>query len=113
MNAKPISADQVAALLRRAQLDPERWNLPDIARKTNAWITENLNELSCISAAWTPGHQAAHLAEFGSLTAVDFVEQCVIEAGPTQPPGKTSNTAQTPANSMTGHPSGRPTQRSD
>lgn len=77
-----VTVDQVAALLRRAQLDPDQWNLPEITRKTNAWIADNLNELSHMSADWTPEDRAAHLVEFGHLAAVDFIEQCVIEAGP-------------------------------
>lgn len=84
--SRPVTANQVAALLRRAQLSPEQWNLDAITRKTNTWITDNLNELSHMGTGWTPEDRAAHLAEFGSLTAVDFIEQCVIEAGPDTAP---------------------------
>lgn len=81
-----VTTAQVAALLRRAQLSPEQWNLDAITRKTNAWITDNLNELSHMGAGWTHEDRAAHLAEFASLAAVDFIEQCVIEAGPAAAP---------------------------
>ncbi len=37
-------------------------------------------------AGWDAVDQAAHLAEFGSLAAVDFIEQCVIESGPAAAP---------------------------
>lgn len=81
-----LSVDQVAALLRGAQLDPAQWDLSEIARKANAWITDNLNELSHMGTGWPSEDQAAHLAEFGHLTAIDFIEQCVIEAGPDTAP---------------------------
>lgn len=84
--ADHISTGQITALLRRAQLNPEQWDLSEIARKANAWITDNLNELSHMGAGWPPEDRAAHLAEFGSLTAIDFIEQCVIEAGPDTAP---------------------------
>jgi len=80
--ADQISAGQITALLHRAHLNPEQWDLSEIARKANAWITDNLNELSHMGASWSPEDRAAHLAEFGNLTAIDFIEQCVIEAGP-------------------------------
>ena len=81
-----LSADQVTDLLRRARLNPAQWDLSEIARKANAWITDNLNELSHMGTGWPPEDQAAHLAEFGHLTAIDFIEQCVIEAGPDTAP---------------------------
>lgn len=86
VRAEHISPDQIAAFLRRAQLNPHQWDSAEIARKTNAWITDNLNELSHMGSDWRPEDRAAHLTEFGSLAAVDFIEQCVIEAGPDTAP---------------------------
>lgn len=80
-----LSAAQVTDLLHRARLNPAQWDLSEIARKANAWITDNLNELY-MGAGWPPQDRAAHLAEFGSLAAIDFIEQCVIEAGPDTAP---------------------------
>lgn len=86
MSSGHVSVDQVTDLLRRASLNPAQWDLSEIARKANAWITDNLNELSHIGTGWPSEDQAAHLAEFGHLTAIDFIEQCVIEAGPDAAP---------------------------
>ena len=86
MSSGYVSAAQVIDLLRGARLDPAQWDLSEIVRKANAWITDNLNELSYMGAGWPPQDRAAHLAEFGSLTAIDFIEQCVIEAGPDAAP---------------------------
>lgn len=86
MSSGHVSAAKVTDLLRRARLNPAQWDLSEIARKANAWITDNLNELSYMGAGWSPEEQAAHLAEFGHLTAIDFIEQCVIEAGPATAP---------------------------
>lgn len=85
MSTDHISTHQVAALLRRAQLDPDQWDLPEIARKANTWIANNLVELAQMTG-WSHDDQAAHLAEFGHLVAIDFIEQCVIEAGPDTAP---------------------------
>lgn len=81
-----VTVAQVTALLCRAQLDSGQWNLHEITHKANAWIADNLGELSHMSVDWTPEDRAAHLAEFGGLAAVDFIEQCVIEAGPDTAP---------------------------
>lgn len=81
-----VTVEQVAALLRRAQLDPDQWNPPEITRKANTWIADNLGELSHMSVDWTPEDRAAHLSEFGHLSAVDFIEQCVIEVAPDTAP---------------------------
>lgn len=86
MRTGHISPGQIAAFLRRARLNPHQWDLAEITRKTNAWIADNLTELSQMDADWRPEDKAAHLAEFGSLAAVDFLEQCVIEAGPATAP---------------------------
>lgn len=80
-----ISTTAITALLHRAGLTVEHWDLTAIIEKTNVWISGNLIELSEMND-WDPRDRAAHLAEFGHLTAVDFFEQCVIEAGPNTAP---------------------------
>jgi hypothetical protein len=81
-----VSTDDVAAFLRRADLNPGHWDVPEITRKANGWVTSNLIELEAMEPNWTAEDRAAHHAEFGALSAVDFVEQCVIEAGPDSAP---------------------------
>lgn len=87
MKAPNLTAEHIAELLRRAGLDPDHWDLPEIVRKTNTWITDNHAELTDPEVkTWSPQLQAEHYNEFGSLAAVDFIEQCVIEAGPDTAP---------------------------
>jgi hypothetical protein len=87
MSAPKLTDGEIAELLRRAGLDPADWDLPEILRQTNAWISDCHVELTAPEVAtWSPKLQAEHYAEFGSLAAVDFIEQCVIEAGPETAP---------------------------
>lgn len=70
-----------------AGLDPSDWDLPEIVPKTNAWISDYHAELTDSEVAtWSITLQADQYAEFGSLAAVDFIEQCVIEGGPDTAP---------------------------
>ncbi|SKU63531.1 Uncharacterised protein [Mycobacteroides abscessus subsp. abscessus] len=68
-----LGAAEVTDLLCRARLNPAQWDLSEIARKANAWITDNLNELSHMGTGWPSEDQAAHLAELGSLAAIDWL----------------------------------------
>lgn len=82
-----LSTDEIADLLRRADLDPADWDVTGIAARTNEWIADNHAELTDAEVArWSAQLQAEHYAEFGSLAAVDFFEQCVIETGPDSAP---------------------------
>ncbi|GAB5901829.1 hypothetical protein [Mycolicibacterium mageritense] len=81
-----ISAAEVTAFLERADLDPGQWNIAEITRKANNWVTINRTELAQIDPQWSTEDKTAHYAEFGAVSAVDFVEQCVIEAGPDTAP---------------------------
>lgn len=83
MAADKLTTADVTAQLERAGLRPEDWDLPVIVAKANAWVESNLDELGDPDVAtWSPALQAEHYAEFGKLAAVDFFEQCVVEAGP-------------------------------
>ncbi|MGV0740220.1 hypothetical protein ABQF35_28160 [Mycobacterium syngnathidarum] len=82
----PFTTDDVASFLRRASLDPQQWDLPAIARKANTWAANNQVELDHIESHWPAEDKAAHRAEFGAISTVDFIEQCVIEAGPDAAP---------------------------
>lgn len=76
-----LTEEGVIELLRRAELDPADWNVTAILRRTNAWISDYDAELTDPDVAtWSTADQVEHYAEFGSLAAVDFFEQCVIEA---------------------------------
>ncbi|MDG5781846.1 hypothetical protein, partial [Mycolicibacterium fortuitum] len=81
-----LTTDDVASFLRRASLDPQQWDLPAIARKANTWAANNQVELDHIDRRWSANDQAAHRAEFATISTVDFIEQCVIEAGPDTAP---------------------------
>lgn len=82
-----MATKAVIAVLRTAKLDPAEWDVPEIARKVNVWIGDYHAELTDPEVStWSAELQAAHYAEFGSLPAVDFIEQCVIEAGPDTAP---------------------------
>ncbi|MGY1994496.1 hypothetical protein [Mycolicibacterium fortuitum] len=82
----PLTTDDVASFLRRASLDPQQWDLPAIARKANTWAANNQVELDHIDPRWSADDKTAHRAEFGTISTVDFIEQCVIEAGPDTAP---------------------------
>ncbi|MFV8227498.1 hypothetical protein [Mycolicibacterium fortuitum] len=85
--APALTAEQITELLRRAGLNPDHWDLPEIVRKTNAWIADYHAELTDPEVkTWSRQGQSEHYDEFGSLAAVDFIEQCVIEAGPDTAP---------------------------
>lgn len=85
-----LTATDITALLRRAGLDPAEWDLAEIVRKANRWISDNHAELTAAEVAtWSSAWQIEHYAEFGQLAAVDFIEQCVIEAGPSTAPWST------------------------
>lgn len=87
MKTPTLTTAEITDLLRRAGLDPADWHLPEIVRKTNVWISDYHAELTDSEVAtWSITLQAAQYAEFGSLAAVDFIEQCVIEAGPDTAP---------------------------
>lgn len=81
-----VNAADVTAFLRSAALDPQQWDIEEITRKVNQWVHDNLIELGQIEAGWSSADKAAHYAEFGAVSAVDFIEQCVIEAGPDTAP---------------------------
>ncbi len=87
MVADKLTTADIAAQLERAGLRPEDWDLAVIVAKANAWVASNLDELNDPDVAtWSVALQAAHYAEFGKLAAVDFFEQCVVEAGPDTAP---------------------------
>lgn len=81
-----VSANDVTAFLQQAGLDPKHWDISEITRKVNRWVTDQFIELGEMEATWSDADKAAHHAEFGSVAAVDFLEQCVIEAGPDSAP---------------------------
>lgn len=81
-----VTVADVTTFLRRAGLDPQHWDVKAIVGKANRWVADNLLELAQMGQQWSTEDQAAHLAEFGAVSAVDFVEQCVIEAGPDTAP---------------------------
>lgn len=81
-----VSAEDVTAFLRRAALNPQHWDVPEITRAANRWVTNNLTELDQMEPDWSAEDRRAHHAEFGAVSAVDFLEQCVIEAGPDSAP---------------------------
>ncbi len=84
---RQLTSEQVTEHLHRLGLAPQDWDLAEICRKTNSWIGHLLVELAATDApTWSPAARAEHRAEVGALTAVDFVEQCVIEAGPDTAP---------------------------
>jgi hypothetical protein len=81
-----LSVDQIADVLRRADLDPADWDAVGIATRTNSWIADNRTELTDAEVkTWSAKMQGQHYDEFGALAAVDFFEQCVIETGPDCP----------------------------
>lgn len=81
-----VSTDDVTAVLLQAGLDPQQWDIGAITNKVNRWVTDHLIELGEMDPTWSDADKAAHRAEFGSVAAVDFLEQCVIEAGPDSAP---------------------------
>lgn len=84
---RQLTVEQVSDHVRRFGLDPQAWDLTEICRETNAWIAELLVELAAgEDPRWSPQERAEHYAEFGALSTVDFIEQCVIEAGPDSAP---------------------------
>ncbi|OBB17018.1 hypothetical protein A5761_11210 [Mycolicibacterium setense] len=85
-NDSRVNTDEVTAFLRQAGLDPQHWDIGEITRKVHRWVTDHLIELGAMEPTWSDADKAAHHAEFGSVAAVDFLEQCVIEAGPDSAP---------------------------
>lgn len=82
-----LTAEEVTAALDRAGLNPVAWNLSEILRAANSWIGGLLVDLAAgEDPTWSAAERAEHRAEFGALSAVDFLEQCVIEAGPDTAP---------------------------
>lgn len=81
-----VTVADVTTFLRQAGLSPELWDVQEILGKANRWVADNLRELAEMDQQWSVDDQAAHLAEFGAVSAVDFVEQCIIEAGPDTAP---------------------------
>jgi hypothetical protein len=82
-----LNNDQITDLLRRAGLDPADWDMAGVAAKVNGWIADNHAELTDAEVkTWSTHVQAEHHDEFGTLAAVDFFEQCVIETGPDSAP---------------------------
>lgn len=87
MIANRLSAEDVAAVLRHAGLRPADWDLTEIVRRTNRWISDYRAELTDPDVAtWSIAWQIEQYAEFGRLNTVDWIEQCVIEAGPSTAP---------------------------
>lgn len=85
MGDRHVTPERIAAELARAGLDPEHWNLTAITTAVNARITQCRAELAGIDGSWSKADRQAHLAEFGTLPAVDFYEY-VVEAGPDTAP---------------------------
>lgn len=81
-----VTVGDVTTFLRQAGLDPQQWDIQEIVRNANRWVADNLLELAEMDQQWSADERAAHHAEFGAVSAVDFVEQCVIEAGPDTAP---------------------------
>lgn len=82
-----LSQEQIAAHLRHANLDPTDWDMAGITARTNDWIADCHAELVEPEVkTWSATVQADYYDEFGSLAAVDFFEQCVIETGPDSAP---------------------------
>ena len=87
MRTPSLSGEQIAELLGRAGLVAADWDLAEIGRRANAWIADYHAELTDPEVrSWSVEVQAAHYAEFGSLAAVDFFEQCVAEDAPPTAP---------------------------
>lgn len=87
-----LSEEQILEHLRRFRLAPAQWAPATICRKANAWIGANLAELAgAENPTWATADREAHYAEFGTLSAVDFLEQCVIEDSPPDAPWEDLN----------------------
>lgn len=81
--APKLTQEQITETLRRAHLDPTQWDLAGIMARTNDWISDYHVELTQPEVkTWSPQLQAEQYDEFGTLAAVDFFEQCVMETGP-------------------------------
>lgn len=63
-----ISAADVTAFLERADLDPGQWNIAEITRKANNWVTINRTELAQIDPQWSTEDKTAHYAELMALS---------------------------------------------
>lgn len=85
MGDRHVTPERIADELARAGLDPAHWDLTAITTAVNARITQCSTELASIEDCWSKADHQAHLAEFGTLPAVDFYEYA-IEAGPDTAP---------------------------